>query len=159
MIREVKSEASVCPYYCSCIQVWWTQTLCHVDSWYSVWGPDGSDTPVVMQLLVGAICMSSLTGNCSLMKHKFAEALLTLIHQFYCVPFIASLSTTAVAGWAVKCRVSMLCCVSCWGSLKTLQCVVPLHLLQLVKNAMHLNLLFTASVMLILCLQICCSSQ
>jgi len=72
-MREVKSEASVCPSYCSCIQVWWTQTLCHVDSWYSVWGPDDPDTPVVMQLLVGAICMSALTGNCDLMKHKFSE--------------------------------------------------------------------------------------
>jgi hypothetical protein len=51
-----------------------------------------------MQLLVGgAICMSALTVSCDLIKHKFAEALLTHVHQFYHVSFIASLSTTAVA--------------------------------------------------------------
>jgi hypothetical protein len=55
-------------------------------------------TPAVTQLLIGAIYMSALTGNCNLMKQKFAEALLTYIHQFYHVSFIASLSTTAVAG-------------------------------------------------------------
>jgi hypothetical protein len=51
-----------------------------------------------MQLLVGAICVSALTWNCNLIKHKFAEALLTHVHQFYHVSFIVSLSTTAVAG-------------------------------------------------------------
>jgi len=153
-MRGVKSETLVCPSYCSVFKFRWTQTLCRVDSWYSVWGPDSSDTPVVTQLLVGAICMSALTGNCDLMKHKFAGALLTHVHQFYHVSFIASLSTTAVAGWAVRCRVSVrLPCQLLW------QCVVPSHLLHLVKNAMHFCSLFTTCVMLNLCPQICCSSQ
>jgi hypothetical protein len=51
-----------------------------------------------MQLLVGAICMSALTGNRDLMKHQSAEALLTHVLQFYHVSFIASLSTMAVPG-------------------------------------------------------------
>jgi len=67
---------------------------------------------VVTQLLVGAICMPALTGNCDLMEHKYAEALLTHVHQFYHVSFIASRSN---AGFLC------ICCVSCCGSLKTLQ--------------------------------------
>jgi hypothetical protein len=103
-MREVKSEALFCPFYCSCMQVEvhtdfvsCTLMILHM----------GTATLVVMQLLDGAISVSTLTGNCSLIKHKFAEVLLIHVHQFYHVAFIASLSTTAVTGCLVRCRIPM----------------------------------------------------
>jgi hypothetical protein len=46
-----------------------------------------------MRLLVGAILVCALIGNCDLNEHDFSEALLTHVHQFCSVSFIASLST------------------------------------------------------------------